>query len=232
MHWRRAGGIGLVTRSFNTSNPLESTSAHVWDELIEAIGPASLLVVIEQRMGSKLRRRYGADDVFQEAMLHAWRDRARCEWRGVRAFRSWVLTIIDHRIRDLADREIAQKRGGSHGEIAASELHAGMLPQGMVTTSPSKVAIYREQALAMREALGSLDEEVREVVRLRLFEQRAVAEVAESLGIGESAVRHRFRRGAEMYHARLKVALAGSSTRGRVENADDQHEDDASPREM
>ena len=206
-----------MTGPGDTPNPLQSASARAWDELIESIGPASLLVVIESRMGPALRRRYGAEDVFQEAMLRAWRDRASCEWRGVRAFRSWVLTIVDHRIRDLADREGAQKRGAGRAEVPASELGGGFPIAGMVTTTPSRVAIYREQARSMREALGALDDEVREVVRLRLFEQLAVAEVAAELGIGESAVRHRFRRGAEAYHARLREVLAGSSTRARLD---------------
>lgn len=207
-------------------NPLADGSASVWDELIKAIGPASLMVVIEGRMGQALRRRYCAEDVFQEAVLHAWRDRDKCEWRGVRAFRCWMLTIIDHRIRDLADREGAQKRGGAHGEIAMSEVvrDGRVAPVGMMTTSPSKIAVYREQAAAMRQALAELDEDVREVVRLRLFEQRTVGEIAEELGVGESAVRHRFRRGAEAYHRKLIASLAGSSTRDRLagwdENAD------------
>ena len=203
------------------ANPLASDAPEVWDELLEAIGPASLLVVIEGRMGKAVRRRHSAEDVFQEAVLHAWRDRAMCQWRGVRAFRSWMLTIIDNRIRDLADRERAQKRGGPNGEVAESELGAatGMrfgLPQGIVTTTPSKVAIYREQAAAMREAIEGLDEAVREVVRLRLFEHRTVSEISEELEIGESAVRHRFRKGAEAYHHRLMRSLAGSSTRARL----------------
>lgn len=202
-------------------NPLLDPSTHAWDELIEAIGPASLLVVIETKLGTALRRRYAPEDVYQEAVLHAWRDRHRCEWRGIRAFRSWFLSIIDNRIRDFADRESAQRRGGPHGEIAMSEVAGGTtdgppLPAGTVTTTPSKIAVYREQAQAMRTALDHLDPDVREIIRLRLFEQKTVGEIAANLGIGQSAVRHRFRRGAEAYHRRLIASLAGSSTRDRL----------------
>ena len=212
-----------MSRFGSGENPLLAESAGVWDELMEAIGPASLLVVIETRLGTALKRRYSAEDVFQEAVMHAWRDRAKCEWRGVRAFRSWMLTIIDNRIRDLADREGAQKRGGGRAEIAVSQLgRPGAdggpppLPMGMVTTTPSKVAIFREQAAAMRAALEGLEDDVREVVRLRLFEQMGVEEIAEELGLGVGAVRHRFRRGAEAYHQRLLRTLAGSSTQERI----------------
>jgi len=217
-----SGGI-CVSFLDGDSNPLRSASPRAWDQLIEAIGPASLLVVIEARMGAALRRRYTAEDVYQEAVLQAWRDREKMDWRGVHAFRSWMLTIIDNRIRDLADRESALKRGGPDGELRASDLGAraesrGPMPAGAVTTSPSRVAIYREQAHAMAEALESLPDDVREVVRLRLFEQLQIDEVAERLGIGPSAVRHRFRRGAERYHRLLIATLAGSSTRNRLEH--------------
>ena len=65
----------------------------------------------------------------------------------------------------------------------------------------------------MRDALAALPVDVCEVVRLRLFEQLQIDEIAERLQIGPSAVRHRFRRGAELYKAALTAALAGRSTR-------------------
>lgn len=206
-------------------NPLASDDPGAWNELIDSIGPASLLVVIERRMGLSLRDRYSAEDVLQEGLLCAWRDRAKVEWRGVRAFRSWVLSIIDNRIRDLADREGALKRGGGAGSVSIGSLGTAsrevVLGSG-VTTTPSRLAVYREQAEAMREALAGLGEDVREVVRLRLFEQRSVAEIASVMEMGESAVRHRFRKGADEYHRRLIASLAGSSTRDRLRQAEEE----------
>ena len=64
----------------------------------------------------------------------------------------------------------------------------------------------------MRQAVEDLPEEVREVVRLRLLEEVPVLDVAARLGIGESAVKHRFRRGAMLYQARLRELFgAGKS---------------------
>nr|HPM25550.1 hypothetical protein [Phycisphaerae bacterium] len=68
-------------------NPLLTDSPGAWDRLLEAVGPAALLAVIELRMSTALKRQYPAEDVLQEALLHAWRDRTRHEWRGVRSFR-------------------------------------------------------------------------------------------------------------------------------------------------
>lgn len=199
----------------DTDNPLRSDSTAVWNRLIEAVGPASLLTVIDDRMGTTLRQRTTPEDVLQEALLHAWRDRAEHEWRGLKSFRNWLLTIADHRIHDLADQAAAQKRGGGSPTLQFSGLpgtHSGDCPSlPWESTTPSRIAVYREQAEAMRAALADLPEELRDVVRLRLFEQLKVEEIAERLRLGVSAVRHRFRKGAELYQQKLTAELATRS---------------------
>jgi len=199
-------------------NPLLSESPEVWNRLIEAVGPASLLVVIANRLGSRLARHHSPDDVLQETLLHAWRDRTRCAWTGVAGFRRWLLKIIDHRIHDLADRESAQKRGGGRAAIAFSTLQIGGASSQTwqwagpsPATTPSRAAEASERALAMGEALEALPEELREVVRLRLFEDLQLAEIAERLDLGASAVAHRFRKGAAEYRRHLVCVLATQS---------------------
>ncbi|MCC7013295.1 MAG: sigma-70 family RNA polymerase sigma factor [Planctomycetes bacterium] len=185
-----------------------------WQRLIEAVDPASLLFVIERRLGHTLRAQYAAEDVLQEALLQAWRSRGEFEWRGLPSFRQWLLTIIERRIRDLADLVAARKRGGGFAQISLerSRAHGATTAGGddgfpAATTTPSRLAMYREQADAMQRALESLPEELREVVRLRLFEQRPLLQIAAELSIGEAAVRHRFRKGSELYVLRLKSEL-------------------------
>lgn len=196
-------------------NPLLSQNGRDWDALIEAVGPASLLVVIESRMSEPLRRAHAPEDILQDALLHAWRDRQACEWRGLRSFRSWLLSIIDNRIREAADRLSAAKRGGGREAVPAFPA----MPSGasesawgpVDSSTPSRIAMFREQAHAIRAALQELPDDLRDVVRLRLFEQMALEEIASRLGIGESAVRHRFRKGAELYERRLRDLLASAS---------------------
>jgi RNA polymerase sigma-70 factor (ECF subfamily) len=197
-----------------SSNPLQSDDPRDWERLIESLGPAALLVAIEGRLSAELAARVSAEDLLQEALLHLWRDRERIEWRGPRAFRALVLSMADNRIRDAADHEFALKRGGlpAAGEGSQSASHA---PRSMVgSTTPSRVAMAREQADAMRRALESLPDDVREVVRLRLIEELATQEVADRLGLGLSATKHRFLRGAKLYRDRLRDELGskGAST--------------------
>ncbi len=209
-----AGNDGAV-------RPFDGTPGS-FDELIESVGPSSLLVVIEGRMGAALRARYMPEDVFQEAMLHAWRDRHRFEWRGLKSFRAFLLSIIDNRIRDLTDRAQAQKRGGGIDPVRVAPLDPPLSTDGghrgdgalLASTTPSRIAAYREERVAMHAALDALPDDLRDVVRLRLFEQMTLEEVASRLGMGESAARHRFRKGAALYRRKLEAALAARSSDG------------------
>lgn len=211
-------------------NPLHSASPEAWQRLIEAVEPASLLVVIEQRMSATLQRALTAEDIFQEALLHAWRDRRGFEWRGVRSFRAWLLTIIDHRIHDAVDREAAAMRAGGVSAVplpaeGATTRGDPGFPSG--STTPSRLAIYREQADLMARALAGLPDDQREVVRLRLFEQASLEEISTRLGIGTSAARHRFRKGSELYAKRLERTLASNADEAR--GRDDPPESEAGP---
>lgn len=202
-------------------NPLLSESPRAWDKLIESVGPASLLLVIESRLSSALRQHTTAEDIFQEALMHAWRDRASCDWRGLKSFRSWLLTIIDHRIGHLAAASATLKRGGAiraaplstFGVVLAggSVSRDAGFPGPICSTTPSRIAIFREQAEAMRQAIAELPSELAETVRLRLFEQFTLAEIAERLGLGLSIVRRRFRQGLERYETALRQALLSRS---------------------
>ena len=200
-------------------NPLLTEDPLAWDRLIEAVNPASVLVVIEMRMNPALKQRVAPEDIWQETLLHVWRDRAKCNWKGLRSFRAWVLKVAENRIRDAVARQHALKRGGGTSELSLSAVGSGTrsgianpFPGPVGSTTPSRIAIHREQAAAMKGALAALPVEVREVVHLRLFEQLSMAEIARRLDIGEAATRHRFRKGSEIYQRKLLTEFATRST--------------------
>ncbi len=211
------------------ANPLLDPRPQAWERLIAAVGPAPLLLLIEARMGPLLRARLTPEDILQESLLQAWRDRANHEWRGVRAFRNWLISIIDHRIADVRDYNVAIKRGGGATprpigvQDSAGAFRGCAAPEPWLSTTPSRVAAVKEQAVAIQGVLDSLPEDVRPVVRLRLVEQLQIEEIAAQMGIGESAVRHRFRRGAELFRYRMNSLLAtrtgGPSEPGGVVNS-------------
>jgi RNA polymerase sigma-70 factor (ECF subfamily) len=182
----------------------------VWTHLVEAANPAALMVAIGTRMGSELRARLSEEDIWQEALLKAWSARRSFEWQDTPSFRRWLLRIAENCIGDHRDYELAGKRdmrrndrlalrSGSSSDDGASA--PGFEPWG--STTPSRLASEKERAERMRAALEALPEEHREIVRLRLFEDLLLEEIAERLQIGISAVRHRFRKGSELYRRRL-----------------------------
>jgi DNA-directed RNA polymerase specialized sigma24 family protein len=60
----------------------------------------------------------------------------------------------------------------------------------------------------MRTALEGLPDDVRDVVRLRIFDQKTLEETAELLGLGTSATLRRFRKGIGLYHHLLRSVLS------------------------
>lgn len=178
-----------------------------------------MLVLIRGRMSMELRAQLAPEDVWQEALLQAWRARERFEWRGPKSFRRWLLEIAERCIWDAVDRAKALKRGGVARTLAidgsasegSGESLAERAPPPLDSTTPSRIAIHREQSLTMSEALANLPEEFRDVVRLRLFEELSCEEVAERLQIGVSAVKYRFRRGGTLYRQHLNHLLTSRS---------------------
>lgn len=190
-----------------------------FDAVIESIGPDSLLVVIGRWMSAGMRSRHSPEDVLQETLMLAWRDRESHDWENSARYRAWVLTIAKHRIHDLADADSAQKRGGAVQTSKASDLigstdgrFSAILPGN--TTTPSRVASRYEKATLMERALGELDPDIEPVVRGHLFEQLPMAQIARDLGVAEATAWHRFRKGAQQYAIRLRQ-LEALSERSR-----------------
>lgn len=195
------------------TNPLADADPAKWESLVAHVDPAALLVIISFRLGDRLAARVMPEDVLQESLLVAWRDRARCEWRGLRAFRAWLLTIIDHQIRNLAEREDALKRGGdiTVGTLSPASQSAGTSPnEPRDWTTPSRAFAVRERARAMHRALRALDPQIAEIVRLRVHEEWTINQIAAHTGLDEAAVRRRFRKGALEYERVLTRILEES----------------------
>lgn len=202
-------------RAASEKRASEAIDPQTWRMLVESANCASLLAVIRSRMGNGLKARMEPEDVLQESLLQAWRDRGAASFASARAFRAWLLTIIDHRLRDIAEHVQAKKRGGAAGEFNGV---AWFEPSG--STTPSRMASHREQAAAMLDALEGVPGEYRPVVQLRLFQQRTLHQIAEELGLTLAIVRSRLRRGAEIYRLRLRAAGIGRSTlRSRDQSA-------------
>lgn len=131
---------------------------------------------IRARLGGKLRQAADSEDVLQEAYLAAFRDFGNFAWTDESAFSKWLFRIADNRIRDIADREGAQKR--QVVELPVDD------PTGPVTA-----ADRREQRDRLSGAIAKLTEEHREVVLLRYFEGLSAEETGVLMNRSPGAIR-------------------------------------------
>ena len=134
------------------------TDASRWAELIEAMNPAALQVVIGSAMSKRLREHCSPEDIWQETLTHAWRDRAQHRWTGLPAFRAWLFEIARNRIRESARTLATEKRGGGLRTARFSELatsSSASISAGLPLDSqtPSRIVSVGEKDVAMQQAL-------------------------------------------------------------------------------
>ncbi len=199
-----------MTAYDTVEQPHRDTSA--WGSLIETLESGTLLGAISASMSQKLKQQYTIEDIWQETLFMAWRDGEQHEWTGIRSYRAWVLSIARNRIRDAVEHAGAKKRGGDITINSFSALAPGdddsigrLLPPG--STTPSRVAAHAERIHAMEEALNSLPNELRDVVRLSLFDELPIREVAVHTGASESTVKRRLLDGATRYRLAIEERL-------------------------
>jgi RNA polymerase sigma-70 factor, ECF subfamily len=125
------------------------------------------------------------DDLVQETLLHAWRNRA--QFRGDASILTWVLAIAKNRVKMRA-RSLGKRP--AFGAIDREAL-------------PVDVVRSEEAAAAVRQALGALDPDHADVLLRRYFEGRTVREIAEALGESEKAVESRLHRAREALREKL-----------------------------
>lgn len=128
-----------------------------------------------------------AEDVSQATFLSLVRARGRFQ-AGARV-RPWIYAIATNAARDFLRRR--REEVTSDGELPITETVDG----------PSRdIGLER----AVQTALAQLPEQQREAILLHRFEGLSFSEIAETLGVSESAVKVRAHRGYE----RLRVLLA------------------------
>ncbi len=198
--------------------------AGAWPGLIESLSVEAILVLISTWMGRNLRRRLDPEDLWQETLYCAWRDRDQHEWTDLPAYRRWILGIAKNRVREASTRMRALKRGGGEAPRSLATFEEG--PEGSRspaeflpphTVTPSRIAALRERRLAIETSLQRLPGEYREALRLRLFEQRSLKEVAGELGVSLATAKKRVYLGARLYRQALKEVLSRTPGTGEGE---------------
>lgn len=116
-----------------------------------------------------------AEDIVADTFERALRSRKR--FRGDAAEKTWLYTIALNRLRDLGRRRAAESRALERAAVRAGDEEAD--------------AGWREDRLALRDAVAQLSDEQRVVVSLRFGAGLKFQEIAELLGEPRSTVEGR-----------------------------------------
>jgi RNA polymerase sigma-70 factor, ECF subfamily len=184
------------------------------DELWERYRPA-LRRMIGLRLDHAVARRVDASDVVQDVLLKASQRLGEYLRNPVLPFHLWLRQIArDHMIdahrrhRGSAKRTVDREQSlrGEHGVAAyedrsSLDLAAQLRDSGL---TPAAAALRRELEGRFQAALLRLDDDDREIILLRHFEQLSNSEAAQALGLSEAAAGMRHLRALR----RLREVLA------------------------
>ena len=149
-----------------------------WSEIWSELAPA----VLGYLRGS---RAPDPEDALGETFLQVSRDLGRFQG-GWDAFRSWVFTVAHHRLID-ARRRAARRPADPVAQTPE--------PPGPPAEDAADLALARIGELEVLGLLGSLPEDQREVLLLRIVADLSLEQVAEAMGKRTGAVKQLQRRG-------------------------------------
>jgi RNA polymerase sigma-70 factor (ECF subfamily) len=138
--------------------------------------------------------RAGAEDVIQEAFLSMWRSGARYD-RARGSVRTWVLGIVHHRAIDALRRATVHDRRRAGDEGIEERFEA--------RERTDVEAARREEAGAVRNALGSLPADQCQVIELAYFGGFTHTEIADMLDAPVGTIKGRMRLGLKKMRAQL-----------------------------
>jgi len=134
-----------------------------------------------------LRNESAAEDLISEVFLEVWRQAGKFEGRS--AVSTWLLSIARFKALSVLRRRTEEELD--------DETAAAIEDEG---DNPEVALAKKDKGAALRQCLGKLSAEHREIVDLVYYHEKSVAEVAGIVGIPEATVKTR------MFYARKKLS--------------------------
>lgn len=178
---------------------------------------AALRRLVDLRLDRALGRRVDASDVVQEVMLKANQRLPEYLRNPVLPFHLWLRQIArDHiidqhrRHRQAGRRSLDRERplaAAGFADQSSLDLAAQLRDPGL---TPAAAALRAELAVRFQAALRELNDDDREIILLRHFEQLSNSEAAQALGLTEPAAGMRHLRALR----RLRAVLGETPSMG------------------
>ena len=146
-------------------------------------------------------------DLVAETFAQAIRSARRCRATNDAEAGAWLYGIARHQLASYQRRGYAEQRAVARLGLERPPVTESILRE---VERRAGLADTRRQ---LAEALGTLTDETREAVGLRVVDELSYAQVAERLGIAETAARARVSRGLARLADRLDPVLLDEVTR-------------------
>jgi RNA polymerase sigma-70 factor (ECF subfamily) len=181
---------------------------------------ASLRKLIQLRLDRNIARRVDASDIVQDVLLEANQRLREYMANPCMPFHLWLRHLAKDRIIDMHRRHRgAQRRsldreqslaGPQYGDQSSFDLASQLVASEL---TPAAASIRRELEVRFVAALDQLDEEDRDILLMRHFEQLGNSEAAAVLGLSAAAAGMRHLRALRKLRAVLgeRPSLAGDS---------------------
>lgn len=172
-----------------------------WDEFLSR-NRDRLVRMIAVRMDRRLRGRFDASDVIQDAYAEASDRLSEYLKNPTMPPHLWLRFLVGQRLMIAARQHL----GVAARDVGREQAWPGSTADGLAAhlmdraTGPDEQAAKQELFAYLRQALAEMDDTDREVLTLRHFEQMTNVEVAGVLGIEPAAASKRYVRALTRLH--------------------------------
>jgi RNA polymerase sigma-70 factor (ECF subfamily) len=144
----------------------------IWRERFAAVSHHQL---------KQIRSRVDTSDVVQESLVQAWQGIDQFSARSEGEFRSWARKVAKGRLANARRFHTAERRN--------VQTEVGSKPLAGCARSTSDSRWNLEDVDAVRQAMESLEPQLRLVVQKRYFEQSTFSEIASAVGCSPAGAR-------------------------------------------
>lgn len=161
-----------------------------------------LVAFVRARAGRALAGRESAIDIAQSVCREVLQDMGKLEYRGDDAFRGWLFMQASRKILDR-NRFLHRERRDIGREETSDAEAASLLTAYATLGTPSRCASAREELARIESAVQDLPEAQRDAVAMSRLMGMGYPQIAELMGLSESAVRGLVARGLAAIAAKL-----------------------------
>jgi RNA polymerase sigma-70 factor (ECF subfamily) len=157
---------------------------------------AYLLALARAQLGRHLRNKCDPSDLVQQTLLEAHRDFGGFQGAHEQELLAWLRRILAHNLYNEARHFAARQRDAAR-EVSLEQWQTGLEHSSAALgrclaaeqATPSQLAVAREAAVQLADALSQLPEDYQTVLVLRVFEGLPAEEVAQRMNRTAGAVR-------------------------------------------